>query len=235
MKKVAKGGPGGRSRQNPQSRQSRQNRQSRQSRQSRTEKTRKRITAHAERVFRERGFRKVTVEELCADLGMSKRTFYRYFADRDALVVTVVVERVESHVPAILENLTSSGPVDTILRKHFDLLIHNVLANVSTQMMVDIQVLMPELWDRIEQFRSGAVGIITELLRRGQKEGSIRPDVDPTVAGKLIQGILTNVAHPRFVAEQGLSFDQLITTFKGLLLQGVLVPRDSRLRGNDGQ
>ena len=205
----------------------RQSRQSRQSRTARTEKTRKRITAHAERVFRERGFRKVTVEELCADLGMSKRTFYRHFPDRDALVMAVVVERVESYVPAILENLTSGGPVDEILKKHFDLLIHNVLSNVSTQMMVDVQVLMPELWDLIEQLRSRAVGIITELLSRGQKEGSIRPDIDPTVAGKLIQGILTNVGHPRFMAEQGLSFDQFLTTFKDLLLQGVLVPRDS--------
>jgi AcrR family transcriptional regulator len=191
----------------------------------RAERTRKRIIAHADRVFRERGFRKVTIEELCADLGMSKRTFYRHFPDRDELVVAVIVEGIEQHVPAIIENLTSTGPVDRILRKHFDLLIHNVLSNVSTQLMVDIQVLMPELWDRIEQFRSGAVGIITELLRRGQQEGSIRPEVDPTVAGKLIQGILTHVAHPRFMAEQGLSFDQFITTFKGLLLHGVLVPK----------
>ena len=203
----------------------RRSRSGRKSRPDRTEKTRKRIIAHAERVFRERGFRKVTVEELCADLGMSKRTFYRHFPDRDALVVAVVVERVENHVPALLENLTSSEPADVILRRHFDLLIHNILSNVPTQMMVDVQVLMPELWERFEQFRSGAVSIITELLRRGQKEGSIRPDIDPTVAGKLIQGILTNVAHPQFVAEQGLSFDQLITTFKALLLQGALVPK----------
>ena len=195
------------------------------SRPGRTEKTRKRIIAHADRVFRERGFRKVTVEELCADLGMSKRTFYRLFADRDALVVAVLVESVERYVPAIIENLTSARPVDEILKKHFDLLIHGLLSNVSTQVMVDIQVLMPELWDRIDQFRSGAVGIITELLRRGQEEGSIRPELDPTVAGKLIQGILTNVAHPRFMADQGLSFDQFITTFKNLLLQGVLVPK----------
>jgi AcrR family transcriptional regulator len=197
----------------------------RKGRPSRTEKTRRRIIAHGERVFLERGFRKVTVEELCADLGMSKRTFYRYFPDRDALVVAVFDEYLEKYVPAIVENLTSPGPVDKILRQHFDLLIQNVFSNVSTQMMVDVQVLIPELWDRIEELRSGAVNIITDLLRRGQKEGSIRPDIDPTVSGKVIQGILTNVGHPRFVAEQGLSFDQLITTFKDILLQGVLEPK----------
>jgi len=181
--------------------------------------------AHAERVFRERGIRKVTVEKLCADLGMSKRTFYRHFPDREALVVAIVAERVADFGPAIIDNLTSSARVDEILREHFDLVIKNALSGVTTQFMVDVQVLMPEVWDRIDQFRSGAVGIITELLRRGQQEGSIRPDIDTAVAGKLIQGILTNVAHPRFLAEQGLSLDQFLTTFKDLLLQGVLVSK----------
>ena len=180
---------------------------------------------HADRVFAERGFRKVTVEELCADMGMSKRTFYRHFPDRDGLVEAILAERVADYVPSIIENLTSTEPVDSILKKHFDLLIHDVFSRVSTQVMADVQVLMPELWDRFDQLRGGAVGIITDLLRRGQREGSIRPDIDPTVAGKLIQGILTNVAHPRFMVEQGLSFDQFISTFKDLLLQGVLVPK----------
>ena len=191
----------------------------------RSERTRRRIMAHAERVFRERGIRKVTVEELCADLGMSKRTFYRHFPDREALVVAIVADRVAVFGPAIIENLTSSARADDIIREHFNLVIKNMLSGVTTQFMVDVQVLMPEVWDRIDQFRSGAVGIITDLLRRGQQEGSIRPDIDTAVAGKLIQGILTNVAHPRFIADQGLSFDQFLTTFKDLLLHGVLVPR----------
>jgi AcrR family transcriptional regulator len=211
----------------------------------RTEKTRRRIMARAERVFQERGFRKVTVEELCADLGMSKRTFYRHFPDRDALVVAIIAERVEGVGPVMIENLTSSGPVDEILRKHFDLLMENMLSGVTTQFMVDVQVLMPEVWDRIDQFRSGFVGIITDLLCRGQREGSIRRDIDPPLAGKLMQVILTHVAHPRLLMEQGLSLDQFVATFKDLLLQGVLAPeqgygeepnpRHSRVRGNDGQ
>ena len=191
----------------------------------RTERTRKRIMAHAERVFRERGFRKVTVEELCAGLGMSKRTFYSHFPDRDALVMAIIADRTADFGPAMIENLISSGPVDEILRKHFDLLIHHAFSGVTTQFMVDVQVLMPEVWDRIAQFRSGAVGIITDLLCRGQKEGSIRREIDPTAAGRLMQVVLTNVAHPRLLMEQGLSFDQFITTFKDLLMHGVLVPK----------
>jgi AcrR family transcriptional regulator len=157
-------------------------------------------------------------------MGISKRTFYRHFPDRDALVVAVLAEVLTSYVPEMIENLTSSGTVDRILKNHFDLLIQNVLSDVPTQVMVDVQVLMPEVWDRIDQIRGGAVGIMTDLLRRGQREGSVRRNIDPTVAGKLIQGILTHLANPRFLLDQGLSFEEFISTFKNLLLHGVLTP-----------
>lgn len=192
----------------------------------RWEKTRARIMAHGERVFRERGFRKVTVEELCADMGMSKRTFYRHFPDRDSLVLAVLAETASGHMTSIVENLTSDRPVDQVFRNHFDLLIHNVFARLSTHLMADIQIHMPEVWARIDQFRTGVVGIITDLLRRGQREGSIRRDVDPNVAGKLVQGVMTHLANPQFLLDQGLSFDQFASTFERLLLHGVLTQRN---------
>ena len=182
--------------------------------------------AHGERVFRERGFRKVTVEELCADMGMSKRTFYRHFPDRDSLVLAVLAETASGHMTSIVENLTSDRPVDQVFRNHFDLLIHNVFARLSTHLMADIQIHMPEVWARIDQFRTGVVGIITDLLRRGQREGSIRRDVDPNVAGKLVQGVMTHLANPQFLLDQGLSFDQFASTFERLLLHGVLTQRN---------
>jgi AcrR family transcriptional regulator len=191
----------------------------------RTERTRERILAHAGRVFAERGFRKVTVGELCADLGMSKRTFYRYFPNRDALVDTLLTDRLSANLPLILENLSSGKPVDTILRTHFDLLINRLFVNVSTQMMADVQILMPAIWERIEQFRSHVAGIITELLRRGQRDRTVRLEIDPAVTGKLIQGIVTNLANPRFLLAQDISIGQFVANFQNLLLNGVLVPQ----------
>ena len=93
----------------------------------RSEKTRKRILSHAGRMFREQGFRKVTIEGLCADMSMSKRTFYKHFPNRDALVEAFVVERFEEFAPLILENLNSQKPVDEILKVHFDLMLNHFL------------------------------------------------------------------------------------------------------------
>lgn len=200
----------------------------------RSQRTRERILAHAGRVFAEQGFRKATVEKLCADLSMSKRTFYRHFPGRDSLVEELVTERLSRYLPLILENLASDRPVDKILKAHFDLLVNHLFANVSARMMADVQILMPESWERIEQFRSQAIGIITDLLRRGQRDGSIRRDIDPAVTGKLIQGIVTNLANPRFLVAQDISIGQFVTTFQSLLLGGVLAPR-GKGEGDEGR
>lgn len=192
----------------------------------RSEKTRKRIMAYSQRLFFERGFRKVTVEELCAGMGISKRTFYRYFPDRDGLVEAVTTDSMSGYMGPIIRNLTSDGPVDHILERHFDLLLNQVFPNVSTQMMADVQTLMPETWERIDQFRIGIAETITNLLHRGQTEGTVRKDTDPSSVGKFIQGTLTNLANPRFLMEQGLSIEQFVTTFQKLLLHGVLIHRD---------
>ena len=195
----------------------------------RSEKTRKRILSHAGRTFREQGFRKVTIEELCAELSMSKRTFYKHFPNRDALVESFVVERFEEFGPLILENLNSQKPVDEILKVHFDLMLNHFFAHVSTQMLADLQVQFPEIWERIESFRNGIVATITELLRRGQQEGSIHTNLHPDVVGKIIQGVLSHLGNPRFLLAEGLSFEQFAAAWQNLLLNGVL-----SLPGNGG-
>lgn len=189
----------------------------------RDSKTREKILTHARRLFSERGFHKVTVEELCAGLGMSKRTFYRHFRDREALVEDLVESLFARFGPQVLENLQSNQPVPIILERHFELVSQGLAANVSTRMMADVQNFLPEVWERIERFRTQVVDMLTDLLRRGQREGTIRPDIDPDTAGKLIQGVITHLANPRFLLAQDLSLGQFVGTFRKVLLEGILV------------
>jgi AcrR family transcriptional regulator len=188
------------------------------------DKTRRRLTAYAARVFLERGFRKVTVEELCAGLAMSKRTFYAHFVNRDELVIAVALEKLAPAREAIVENLESDRPVEEVFHRHFDLLINGLFQQVSLQFMTDIQNLMPDVWDDIEQFRSEIVRRLTGLLRRGQAEGSVRPDIDPEVFGKVFQGVLQSFANPNLVASVGLTMQQTAMTFQKIVTGGLLLP-----------
>ena len=51
-----------------------------------------RIIAFAHSLFMQRGIRAVSMDEIAAGLGMSKKTLYQFFADKDQLVEAVVAE-----------------------------------------------------------------------------------------------------------------------------------------------
>ncbi len=190
----------------------------------RSEKTRQRIMSYAMHIFSERGFRRITVEEICSGVAVSKRTFYKYFPNRDALVEALVADRMGGVGPKIMANLQSDKPVRQIMKDHYEILTTEVFQQVSSQMMFDIQTLMPELWEQILSFRSFIFDEIGKLIRRGQADGSLRRDMDPETAGRLIQGILNRVANPDFANELGMTMDQLAGGLLKILWTGMLSP-----------
>ena len=188
----------------------------------RSEKTRQRIISYAMRLFSERGFRRVTVEEICTGVAVSKRTFYKHFANRDALVESLVAERLGGAGPIIMTNLQSDKPVREIMKIHYRVLSTEIFQQVSPQIMFDIQTLMPELWQQILSFRSLVFAEIGKLIQRGQQDGTLRGDIDAKIAGKLVQGILNQVANPAFAAEMDLTMEQMAGNLLKILWSGMM-------------
>jgi len=178
---------------------------------------------YAGRIFYERGIRKVTVEELCAGLSISKRTFYKYFAGRDVLAEAVMLERFAAYGPKIFENLNSSAPVDQVLETHFDLLMNKLFGHVSMQMFADFQDLFPETWEKIESIRKEIISMFAGLLERGQQDGLIRRDVDPVVVGKIMQGVVSHLANPQFLLAAGLDMEAFIRNWQNICMHGLLL------------
>lgn len=54
------------------------------------EDRKKEIYIAAERLFGDRGYEKVTMSEIAAEAGMSKKTLYVYFSDKEALLTSLV-------------------------------------------------------------------------------------------------------------------------------------------------
>jgi len=188
------------------------------------DKARQRIISYSSRLFFERGFRKVSIEELCAGMGISKRTFYQHFRNRDDLVESIIAETIIPSFQIVIENLASDKPVHIILREHFRLLQDELFSKLFLPFMSDVQTLMPELWANVETSRAYAVDMVIQLLERGKKEGVIRPDINTEAVSKILQRIVVSIADPTFVLSVGLSMQDLAMTMKEIVLKGVLVP-----------
>lgn len=138
-------------------------------------------TAHA--MFKERGFYNVTVEEIAEAAGISVGSLYHHFKNKYALL-TAWHDRLDeeyiAHYEEILRTPKFENAEAPVIIKEMILWIQDVCVNygheyisvVYSQMLsnIDFARIMS---DHSRQYYK----IFTELMTRGQKEGSIRSDL----------------------------------------------------------
>jgi len=68
----------------------------------------------AHRLFHAQGFDATTIEQICAEALISKRTFFRYYRDKEALVFPNREERLEVFVSFLGTNRDVENPFDSL-------------------------------------------------------------------------------------------------------------------------
>ena len=186
-------------------------------------RTRARILAGAEPLLREHGLRKVTVDDLCAAAGVSRRTFYQHFESREALASEVIGIIVKEVSGLLLESLESRLPAAELIPQHFQLIAELAYPRVSARFFADVDALLPDASRLIANTRRRIIDGLVALIHRGQREGSIQPGLKPEALGKIINAIIELVISPAFALTNDLSMAEIGETLSALLLRGLLV------------
>ncbi len=159
------------------------------------------ITRVALRLFGERGFDEVTVDEIAAEVGISSRTFFRYFATKDEVLLQYQRRLNERMINAVAGRPPEEGPV-TALRNAY-LVTSTVPAEDREAVALQSRFLFStrDLIARAHGERAADNGPIIELL--AQRMG-VDPAVDPrpeTIAVSM--GAAAGAAFHRWVAGGG--------------------------------
>lgn len=78
--------------------------------------TRLALVAAAHRSFHSVGFEATTIEALCAEVSISKRTYFRYFADKEALAFPHRQERLERFISLLQASPVNENPFTSLRR-----------------------------------------------------------------------------------------------------------------------
>ena len=186
------------------------------------DKTRERILLSAKKRILDEGFAKLTIGELCHGLRISKKTFYKYFNDKDDLVRGIMAENFKQFVPAVVKVGDPELPPQERLEAlhHF---IFDVLAvNVSIPFLRDLQILMPELWELTEDLRRMQAANIAKIIEDGQKTGIYRVDLDPDKIARFLLVVMTRLIDPKTLYDHGLQLEDVARILFSLLEGGLI-------------
>lgn len=150
------------------------------------------IVAAALELFTEKGFAAARLDEIARSAGVSKGTLYLYFDSKEALFRAVVRDVVVPNVDALRQSLLAADqPFPDLLRAflpRFAETVTRLPIGAVAKMVIGESRNFPELakvWH--DDVILKAVGLIAELLERGQARGEVRPG-DPRIQAFSIMG-----------------------------------------------
>jgi len=187
---------------------------------------RRRILEEARRHFFASGFRNVTMDDLAAELGMSKKTFYAHFSSKSTLLEAVLQQKLEE-IGADLDQATGEKSAD------FLTLLHQLLACLQRHMdeirppfIRDIQREAPEMFKLVEtQRRKYIRQHFGKVLGEGRKAGLIRNDVSVEMIIEILLGGVQAIMNPQKIEEFGLTPKRCLLNVVRVILHGALTER----------
>lgn len=184
--------------------------------------TETRIVAAAERIFLQAGFSRISMDDLAADLGMSKKTLYAHFSSKDALVQAML----ERRVAVIEESLkTIVGSSGSFIEKFRELahLLQTRIGEVSPAFLEDIRRFSPEGYGIVERFRARAIPVyFGRIIDEGIREGYLADVAPRPVLIRMVVLSIQGIVRPDVVAELKIhpsaALDHILTIIFGGIL-----------------
>lgn len=157
-----------------------------------------RLVLNARDQFFSKGFTKVTVDEIATDLGMSKKTVYKFFPSKDDLLRGVIEFMTARIGRQIDEVIASNKPFEQKLAEILAI-AGQVTKRISPAFMDDVRRNLPGVWRHIEEFRRVHIFEKVKLLmQQAKEEGVLRQEVNVElfylVFFHSVQGILNPTA-----------------------------------------
>jgi AcrR family transcriptional regulator len=140
--------------------------------------TKKRILDKSTEQFMRYGIRSVSMDDIAAQLGISKKTIYQYFADKEELVDAVMQEEEErTHSDcSYCREKAADAVQEMILAMHQ---ITEQFSQMNPVILYDLEKFHPKVFLRFLRLKNEYLyGIIKENLIRGIEEGYYRPELN---------------------------------------------------------
>jgi AcrR family transcriptional regulator len=182
-----------------------------------------RILQSAEERFLSHGFSAITMDDLAAELGMSKKTLYQHFPSKESLLSAVLEARLAS-IGREVGRLSGDPTRDFTARLDAVLgYLSQRLAEIQPPFLHDLRRNAPDTFRKIEEFRRQTIPIhFGELINEGTRQGMIRADLNARLVGELILNAVQAMLTPEALARFEMSAQEVFCTILSVTLEGIM-------------
>ncbi len=188
-----------------------------------------RITEKAHEMFMRFGIRSVSMDEIASQLGISKKTIYQFFTDKDALVDAVIdIELQGSEKECYDYREQSENPVhERCVATH---MVLEMLKVMNPTLLFDLQKYHPSAFKKINDHKNKFLyKVIRENLDKGVEEGYYRPEIDIDIITRFRIAAIFLTFNPELLPPGKHSAAEIVKETTMNFLHGLVTPKGLKL------
>jgi AcrR family transcriptional regulator len=169
------------------------------------------------------GFTRVTLDETASALGISKKTLYQHFENKEDLVRAVCEfhqGECDAGLSAIHQDPTLN-PLEKLRRQ--STFIAEIYSRLSPSLIHDLQRSQPEIWRDVQDHRQKClVTDFMDLILEGQAKATFRSDIDARLFLKVYTAAIDGVLQPAVLSDLPFRPEEIYATLSRILFEGFL-------------
>ncbi|HCJ56523.1 TetR/AcrR family transcriptional regulator [Lutispora sp.] len=165
------------------------------------------------------GVKRFTVDDIAKDLGISKRTIYKYFDSKDHIVSEFIRLSIEDNNNKTLEAVEKE---ETLLGKINAALLSHHKYKMPLDILQDIEKYYPKDWERIEEQMKFKLDLMKELVNDGIKSGKLREDINVEVLSLILERSFRAIFEYDFLIKSNLNINNAVKEIEKIILFGIL-------------
>ena len=188
------------------------------------ENAQKQILKKSGEMFFKLGIRSVSIDDICHELGISKKTFYVYFASKDELVAQLLHVSIDEMAKK-MENwlrLYDFRQLISILLTQKDVNKKDVRS--VPQLVYDLKKYYPQQFAQFQlQLFDVQKDYLVQYLQQGIREGLVREQLDVEMTAVILAKLHTDaIRDMEQIENHGYKMHNYSQTIKDIIIRGVL-------------
>jgi TetR/AcrR family fatty acid metabolism transcriptional regulator len=157
------------------------------------EDKRRLLLSAAVRVFARKGYHTCRVGDIAKEAGVAYGLLYHYFSSKEEVLETIFRETWTGMLETTRSIEAAGGPAPEQLRKVVEVILRSWRRDPDlVRVLVREVTRSPQLQREIREI-GHAVDALERIIRRGQKEGDLRPELEPRLASLVVYGAVEQI------------------------------------------
>lgn len=184
-----------------------------------------RILEKGTELFFRYGVKTVTMDAIATDLGISKKTIYQHFPDKDSMVYEVVKIFTEQDLEKWAELDRLYPNVIEKMFKSFEM-VKDLLVQMNPRLLFEIQKYFPTAYQLFVEHGEKCIheNLIADF-KKGAQFGYFRNDIDFELLARLRMAEVDLAFNPNFFPNNKLSLYETQLTLMDIFMRGILTDK----------